>query len=145
MSKYLHVPPTYQDNTTPFESAEEAWFWFILAQQARNEGARIRSGAGLVKRACEPIDILKILDRLYRNRILQRDHLLVLRHYGRRQIAPDPSYAKEARAHDLWMDAMDRIGEVLISKKLMERTVLPFHIPTNNSYVAQAKNLGVFH
>lgn len=72
----------------PFDSAEEVWFWFIMAQQARNEGARFSAGAGMIPRPCEPLDILKILDSLYRQRRLQRDHLLVLRHYGRRNMPP---------------------------------------------------------
>jgi len=86
----------------PFNSVEEAWFWFIQAQQARNEGARIQAGLSLTERPCEPADILKILDRLYRQRMLMRDHLLVLRHYGRRQMTPDPYRVKEARAATIW-------------------------------------------
>lgn len=129
MRKNRFSSTTYHDNTTPFDSAEEAWFWFMLAQQARNDGARITAGAGLVKRACEPIDILKILDRFYRNRILHREHLLVLRHYGRRQIAPDATYAKEARAASLWDEAMDHLADVLISKNLMEDNIIPFQFP----------------
>lgn len=30
---------------TAFENVEEAWFWFIQAQQARNDGARIVAGS----------------------------------------------------------------------------------------------------
>ncbi len=93
--------------TAPFEDAQTAWFWFIMAQQARNEGARIAAGQGAFNRPCEPIDILKIVDRLYRNRRLIRDHLLVLRHYGRRQLAPDPYRVKEQRAHTIWCEAME--------------------------------------
>lgn len=106
--------------TTPFESAQDAWFWFIAAQAAKNDGARFVSGAGLYKRPCEPIDILKTLDRLYRNRRLLRDHLLVLRHYGRRNMAPDPTRVKEERAHRLWSEAMERIEEVLTIKGIVE-------------------------
>ena len=42
------------DSVMPFESAEEAWFWFIAAQQAKCDGARFMSGAGDVPRPCEP-------------------------------------------------------------------------------------------
>lgn len=111
----------YARQATPFESAEEAWFWFVAAQAAKNDGARYVSGAGLYNRPCEPVDILKTLDRLYRSRRLVRDHLLVLRHYGRRNMAPDPDRIKEARAHYLWYEALERIEEILISKNIVER------------------------
>jgi len=107
--------------TTPFENAEEAWFWFMAANDAKNDGAKFVAGAGLYKRPCEPIDILKVLDRLHRNRRLHRDHLLVLRHYGRRHVAPDPFRAKEKRAHHLWSQALERIEETLVKKGIVTR------------------------
>ena len=108
-------------DTTPFESAEEAWFWFLAAQTAKNDGAKFVSGAGLHKRPCEPVDIFKVIDRLYRNRRLQRDHILVLRHYGLRHMAPDQYRAKEKRAYYLWKQALERIEGVLIAKGIVER------------------------
>lgn len=104
----------------PFENAEEAWFWFITAQQARNDGARFVSGQGNVIRPCEPVDILKILDRLYRQRRLLKDHLLVLRHYGRRNMAPDSRRVKEKRAAVLWEQAFERLEPVFIRKGIIE-------------------------
>ena len=115
---YAHKAQT-DIKTVPFASAEEAWFWFIQAQAARNDGARFSMGLGLIPRPCEPIDILKILDRLHRNRRLLMDHLLVLRHYGQRLIPPDPDRVKEARAHTLWTEALERLGEVLVSKGIV--------------------------
>lgn len=106
-------------DTVPFDTVEEAWFWFIMAQQARNDGARFIAGQTLTPRPCEPGDILKILDRLYRTRRLLRDHLLVLRHYGRRRMPPDPRRVKEMRAHKLWIEALERIEPVLIRKKIL--------------------------
>ena len=114
-------------NTVPFKNAVEAWFWFIQAQAARNDGARYTSGLSLYPRPCEPSDFLKILDRLYRNRILLRDHLLVLRHYGRRQMAPDNRRVKEAIAHNLWVEAFEKIEPVLIQKKIVEKTIFNFN------------------
>lgn len=113
----------------PFDDAVEAWFWFIQAQQARTDGARFTSGLGLVTRPCEPADILNVLNRLYRGRRLMMDHLLVLRHYGRRQMAPDPTRAKEIRAHDLWVEAFARIEPVLIDKGIVQaRDFFTMHI-----------------
>lgn len=107
--------------TTPFESAEEAWFWFILAQQARAEGARIAAGSSHIVRPCEPLDILNILSRLHRNRRLIRDHLLVLRHYGRRQSPPDPKYIREMRAHTIWTEALERLEAAFVSRGIVVR------------------------
>ncbi len=105
--------------TVPFNDAIEAWFWFVKAQEARNDGARYTSGLSLLPRPCEPSDFLKILDRLYRNRILLRDHLLVLRHYGRRQLPPNYKRVKEAIAYKLWIEAFEKIEPILIEKKIV--------------------------
>lgn len=115
--------PKHQNAVEPvlFDTAEQAWFWFIQAQQARVDGARASAGAGLVPRPCEPIDILQCLDRLYRQRKLTMDHLLVLRHYGRRMIAPDPRRAQEIRGYRLWIDALGQLGPVLEAKKIIRK------------------------
>lgn len=113
------TPFTPGPHTVPFESAEEAWFWFIQAQQARNDGARFTAGLGLYPRPCEPADILKVLDRLHRNRRLLMEHLLVLRHYGRRKMPPDPQRPKEMRAHTIWKEALERLEPALESKGIV--------------------------
>ena len=100
----------------PFESAQEAWFWFVQSEKARHEGARFNAGMSLYPRPCEPADIVRVIDRLYRNRRLLVDHLKILRHYGIRMLAPDPYRIKEARAHTLWCEAMERIEEILVRK-----------------------------
>jgi hypothetical protein len=111
--------------SVPFRDAEEAWFWFMAAQSARNDGARVIAGAALYPRPCEPLDILKVVDRLYRGRRLVRDHLLVLRHYGRRHMPPDMRRLKEQRAHELWTEALTRIESVLESKGIVEKRTQP--------------------
>lgn len=116
---YTHKPVSSVD-TTPFDSAEEAWFWFIQAQAARDDGARFSAGAGSIQRPCEPIDILKVVDRLYRQRRLLMDHLLVLRHYGRRLMAPDVRRVKEARAHKLWSEALERMTPLFERKGIIQ-------------------------
>lgn len=113
-------PPVSSVDTTPFATAEEAWFWFIQAQAARNDGARFSAGQGLVCRPCEPVDILKIVDRLYRQRRLLIDHLLVLRHYGRRLMAPDARRVKEVKAHSLWVEALARMTPTFERKGIVQ-------------------------
>ncbi len=105
----------------PFTSAEETWFWFISAQQARQDGARFVAGQGLLPRPCEPVDILRIVDRLYRQRRLLRDHLLVLRHYGCRHLPPDRRRMREMRAHKIWVEALARMESVLVHKGIVVR------------------------
>lgn len=121
MTNDTYTPrPTSTAPTIPFADAQEAWFWFIQAQQARIDGARVSAGAGLVPRPCEPIDILNVVSQLHRARRLLIDHILVLRHYGRRTMAPDPRRAKEMRAHKLWTEALAHIEPVLIRKGIVE-------------------------
>lgn len=107
------------DETVPFDSVEAAWFWFVQAQTARNEGAQILSGAGLYSRPCEPVDILREVERLYRGRRLLIDHIRVLRHYGLRMLSPDPHRPKEAHAYHLWIEAMEKLEEPLVAKRIV--------------------------
>ncbi len=109
------------DECVPFESVEELWFWFIAAQQARNDGARYVAGVGNVRRPCGPVDVLKVLDSLYRKRRLLRSHFLVLCHYGKRFMAPDPRRIKEQRAHYIWREAFERMEPVLEKKGIVVR------------------------
>ena len=109
------------DDTLPFKNAEEAWFWFIQAQTARNEGAKIIAGAGLTPRPCEPVDIIKCLERLYKNRCVTMDHVMVLRHYGRQLMAPNLRHKKETRAYYLWHEALDKLEDMLVSKRIVVR------------------------
>jgi hypothetical protein len=112
------LPPLLPD-TTPFDNAQEAWFWFILANEARQAGAKVRAGQGLFHRPCEPLDILRMVDQLYRRRRLLRDHLLVLAHYGRRQYAPDPDCRREMRDHTVWREAFAVMAPVLQEKGIV--------------------------
>lgn len=107
------------DDTLPFKNAEEAWFWFIQAQTARNEGAKIVAGAGIAPRPCEPVDIIKALERLYRNRRVSMEQVMVLRNFGRQLLSPDPRRPKEKHAHFLWHDALDKLEEILIQKRIV--------------------------
>lgn len=44
----------------------------------------------------------------------------MLRHYGQRLTPPDPDRVKEMRAYELWTEALERIGEVLERKGIIE-------------------------
>lgn len=120
-TKEQNVTENIEQDVVLFNDAEEAWFWFLQAQAARHEGAKVVAGQALYPRPCEPIDIFKVVDRLYRNRCITIDHINVLKHYGQRLMAPDMNRPREIRAHALWTEAMDVIGESLLLKGIVKR------------------------
>jgi hypothetical protein len=93
----------------PFRSAEEAWLWTMAALVARREGARYTANQGRVTRPCEPDDVVKCLDALYRRRRIDLVHARILRIWGERQAAPNPAYAGERSDARLWREALDRL------------------------------------
>jgi hypothetical protein len=93
----------------PFRSAEEAWLWTMAALQARREGARYTANRGLVSRPCEPDDVVRCLDALYRGKRIELVHARVLRVWGERQMPPNPSYATERSDARLWRQALERL------------------------------------
>lgn len=103
----------------PFATAEEAWFWTMAALVARWDGARIVAGRGLVTRPCEPDDVVRCLDRLYRQRRVDVAHARILRLWGERGIAPDPRAPREAGDHRLWKEALDRLEWPLRGKGIV--------------------------
>jgi hypothetical protein len=102
----VHAPLA---RTEPFRSVEEAWFWTMAALIARGDGARIVAGRGQVSRPCEPDDVVKCLDRLYRQRRIDLTHVRILRIWGERGTAPDPRYPRERGDWRLWREAMSRL------------------------------------
>ena len=93
----------------PFRSADEAWFWTMSALVARRDGARITAGKGDKVRPCEPDDVIKCLDRLYRHRRIDLIHARILRIWGERGHAPDPRHLSERNDAAQWREAMNRL------------------------------------
>ena len=60
-------------------------------------------------RPCEPDDVMKCLDRLYRQRRIDLIHARIMRIWGERGIAPDPRHLSERGDCALWREAMDRL------------------------------------
>jgi hypothetical protein len=101
-----------------FKSAEDAWFWTVNALEARHAGA---NGTGSrIERPCEPDDILRCLDRLYRTRRIELLHARVLRYWGDRQRAPNPKHPREQSDYRLWREVMDRLAWKLRDKGIVE-------------------------
>ena len=95
--------------TEPFRDAEQAWLWTMSCLIARREGARSTAGLGQVARPCEPDDVVKCLDGLYRQRRIDLVHARILRIWGERQIAPNPAFPRERCDWRLWREALDRL------------------------------------
>jgi len=103
------IPVTTDRPTQPFRDAEEAWLWTMAALTARREGARFTANKGVASRPCEPDDVIKCLDTLYRHRRIDLTHARILRIWGERQAAPNPAYAIERCDWRLWREALDRL------------------------------------
>jgi hypothetical protein len=93
----------------PFRDAEEAWLWTMAALVARREGARFTANKGSVTRPCEPDDVVKCLDALYRRRRIDLIHARILRIWGERQASPNPAVPSERCDWRLWREALDRL------------------------------------
>jgi hypothetical protein len=89
----------------PFRSAEQAWFWTMAALLARHEGGSRPAGRG-VPRPCEPDDVVRCLDGLYRRKRIDLAHARVLRVWGERGVSPDRHRAAERTESRLWAEAM---------------------------------------
>ncbi|NKC29434.1 hypothetical protein [Falsiroseomonas selenitidurans] len=107
------------DRAQPFACAEDAWLWTMAALVARRDGARLGAGRGLVARPCEPDDVVKCLDRLYRQRRIDLAHARILRIWGERQDQPSPRVPQEAGDWRLWREAMERLDFPLRSKGIV--------------------------
>jgi hypothetical protein len=95
--------------THPFDNAEHAWLWTMAALIARREGARYTANKGAVIRPCDPDDVVKCLDALYRQKRIDLVHARVLRIWGERQMPPSPAVAAERHDRGLWIEALERL------------------------------------
>jgi hypothetical protein len=103
----------------PFRDAEEAWLWTMAALMARREGARFRANQGLIVRPCEPDDVVKCLDGLYRRRRIDLVHARILRIWGERQASPNPALPVERCDWRLWREALERLEWPLRAKGIV--------------------------
>lgn len=102
-----------------FDSAEEAWFWYVRCQQVRQEGARLGDGGGNFSRPCDPDDVYCAAISLSKRGLLSRAHLTTLGTFGLQGRPPDARCRDEAMASRLWDEALDRIGTVLRAKGII--------------------------
>ena len=105
--------------TATFASADEAWLWTMSCLVARRQGARFGADRGLVRRPCDPDDVVKCLDGLYRQRRIDLLHARTLRVWGERQMAPDPTHRAERADWGIWREALDRLDWPLRAKGIV--------------------------
>jgi hypothetical protein len=104
----------------PFRDAEQAWFWTMGALMARRQGARYSANLGKLGRPCEPDDVVKCLDALYRRRRIDLVHARILRIWGERQLPPNPASPKERCDWRLWQEALERLEWPLRAKGIID-------------------------
>jgi hypothetical protein len=111
--------PLSRQESEPFVNAEAAWLWFCQNQIARQEGVRFDANARTTPRPCDPDDIYRAVDRLYRAFVIDRRHLVALADYGVRLTPPNPRLAEEGLAARLWDEALDRLTTPLKAKGIL--------------------------
>jgi hypothetical protein len=89
----------------------------MASLQARRLGTG-RGGGGL-PRPCEPDDVILCVDRLYRARRIDVDHVAVLRIWGERQISPVSARGPIDECR-LWREAMDYLALPLKAKGIVK-------------------------
>ncbi len=105
--------------TVGFESAEEAWFWFIRTEKARAERAKASQPEAVYDRPCLPDDVYSVVSRLHRTGVMFDLHLEVMSEYGYLDRPPDPGDDIEAVDWVLWVDAFDTLEPYLIAKGIV--------------------------
>jgi hypothetical protein len=104
----------------PFATAEAAWFWFMLTQKLRWEGAELDDRPAGHSRPCEPDDIYRAVKHLAREGDLGRRHLRALHRFGVLDRPPDPRCSDEAMDCRHWDEALERLAALLKEKGIVE-------------------------
>ena len=108
------IPPRGRRHE-PFADAEQAWFWTMGALRARHEGGRSGGGGG-IPRPCDPDDIIRCLDQLFRRGRIGVAHARVLRVWGERQMPPRGAAGDTPMEEKLWHEALAQLERVLQAK-----------------------------
>ena len=101
------------------DRAPLAAFATMSALMARQEGARFSAGKGTTARPCDPDDVVRCLDHLYRQRRIDLSHARVLRIWGERQIAPSATAIAQCNDRKLWLEALQCLEWPLRAKGIV--------------------------
>jgi hypothetical protein len=108
MMPFDSLQPT---ETKGFSSAEAAWFWTSACLRAG--GAKQSAGP------CAPEEVLRAIDRLYRNRRIDLTHAKVMRRWGERGVAPARPRAAVRSDWHIWTEAMTALDGSLRARGLI--------------------------
>ena len=114
-NKYL----IHTDNRemTPFESTEEAWFWYCLCEELGFE--RAKGHAGQTARPCETSDIFLAVKRLLHEGTLHPEHIRILQKYGFEQAPPHINFGATQKICRLWKEAISGLDSILKRKGIV--------------------------
>jgi hypothetical protein len=107
------------DLAIPFRSAEEAWLWTMESLIARRDGAGLGWRPEGPPRPCDPEDITRCLDILYRQRTIELLHARILRIWGERQAAPRCDRARQKSDWRLWYQALAQLEWALRARGIV--------------------------
>ena len=107
------------DAALPFRTAEEAWLWTMAALLARRDGAPLSWRPDAQARPCDPEDVLRCLDSLYRQRSIELLHARILRIWGERQAAPRCDRAQQRSDWRLWYQALGQLEWALRARGIV--------------------------
>ncbi|MDA0674766.1 MAG: hypothetical protein O3A88_00085 [Proteobacteria bacterium] len=102
------MPPTQ-----PFESAEEAWWWFVRCHIVHREGGRFQRSALSFGRPCEPDNHIFNFRTLARAGQIGPPHLDVLERYGLQGHPPDDRNMAQSADCRRWVEALRHLETVL--------------------------------
>ena len=103
----------------PFRSAGEAWLWTMATLLARRDGAGPSWRPEGPPRPCDPDDVIRALDTLYRQRSVELLHVRILRIWGERQTAPPGRRLQQRSDWRLWHQAMGQLEWVLRARGIV--------------------------
>ena len=114
-NKYLSE--TDNRKNTPFDSSEEAWFWYCLCENLKNE--RAHGYEAKTPRPCESAYIAIAVKRLLKEGTIRPIHLKVLTKYGFEQVPPHPHFGDSLKICNLWKEALSFLESLLRKKGIV--------------------------
>lgn len=106
----------------PFESAEEAWFWFCYCESSdKGKDPKSRNDWS---RPCETSDIAIIVKRLVSSRKIGQNHLKVLTKFGLSQMPPHAAFGDSLMQCRLWEEALAVLQKALEEKGIVEQAAV---------------------
>ena len=103
----------------PFHSAAEAWLWTMATLVARRDGAGPAWRPEGKLRPCDPDDVVRCLDRLYREGSVDLLHARILRIWGERQCAPRADRPLQMSDWRLWQQALGHLEWALRARGIV--------------------------